>query len=199
MRVFLLASLFLFSSCSVRAYFRRYVDDPREILKHEIELKIAEGRRTDKIGDVQDELDFIHSKRLRDLNMGILRDIGLEYIPDRTGGKRPIQLDYQYDSVSAFHRGGGDCNTLNRIIQVHRYTQGYPSYLVTYVGKRFIDNHATCVIQTKDGFMDCDYGYSSGKTFATLTEAVNFVAGKYKTRAIFFVVQDITWQFVEVK
>jgi hypothetical protein len=176
----------------------KIVKDPTIIIKAEISLKLKAAKKKGYVGPVSKEIDFIKGKNFLILNSVVLDKLGVKYLRDlKKVGKKYLQWDYQFDSIRAFERGGGDCNTINRIIQVHNHVKGTPSFLVTYVTAKLVDNHTTCILKTKDGYVPCDYGYYNPNTaFKTMKEAVYCVAGD--SLVLMYAVQDINWNFVKL-
>jgi len=189
--------LFLFS-CQTFKQFGDALESPEAALKAAIDVKMAEARVTGRVGEVSREVDYMRRKGIQELNMRVLERNRVFYIPDTIGRKKPVQWDYQYDSIALFQRGGGDCNSINRAIQVNRHVQGTEAFLVTYVAKDFKKNHTTCITKARGQYWDCDYGYNRGGPFDTMHDAVQFTASLYKTRALYYVVQDITWRWVDL-
>jgi hypothetical protein len=169
------------------------------LIKMELAIKLSAAKRKGWVGSVATEIAFMQEKNFPSLNMKILEANGIKYLPDlKRIGSRKVQWDNQYDSVEVFKRKGGDCNSLNRVIQVYWNTQGMNAYLITYVAKDFKLNHTTCVVKTLEGYIPMDYGYR-GPACKSLKLAIDVIAAKYKTSIVDYAIQDINWNFVSQK
>jgi len=149
------------------------------------------------IGDVEKEKEFVKITFPNIPTMADFETKNIRYIPDRVFGIIP--WDYQFDSRITFYRGGGDCNSLHRIIQVAAYNAGMEAYLVTYLAKPFLLSHTTCIIREGRDWWVLDYGEKKLKS-STLGEAVSKCAELYNSRLMApgtWVVQDINWHFVQ--
>jgi hypothetical protein len=183
--------------------------DPSILIKAEISAKLEYAKAKGMVGKVEDEIAFIKDyvyknefDHLRHFNSSELDKLGVKYLQDKLKtGKNPIQWDWQYDAIKTIKRGGGDCNSLNRVIQVYRHTLGEQAFLVTYVCVNPMANHTTCIIKTIDGYIDCDYGYFKGYSkdkpaFKSLKGAIDAIA--QKDIVLSYVAQDINWKFVDI-
>jgi hypothetical protein len=160
-------------------------------------LKCFTARLLWWIGDVDKEKDFIKSAFPGIPTLADMEAQKIRYIPDRVFGFIP--WDYQFDSRMTFYRGGGDCNSLHRIIQVAAHNAGLEAYLVTYLAKPFILSHTTCIIREGRDWWVLDYGEKTLKS-ATIGEAISKCAEKYGSRLAApgaWVIQDINWHILQ--
>lgn len=169
---------------------------PKSAMKIYIESKIYTARKAGWINPIEQELEFIKNHEMKSPSLDSLKKYDVVYKPDTFGAHEKVQWDYQFDSITTFKRGGGDCNSLNRIAQAYATTKGYEAFLVTYVATEIEKNHTTCIMKKNDFYHDYDYGITHS-TYDTLEDAIDGVAKRYGTSTIEYVVQDIAWNFVD--
>ena len=136
---------------------------------------------------------FKHLDRIPTLDD--LAKMGITYEADLLFGTIP--WDFQWSTDQLAKRKTGDCNTINRMIQMAAITKGHVAYLVSYWPKSGLQNgHATIIIQTPEGkWSPCDYGDLEELNFNTPEEAVSHIAKQYDDEVICFVAQDWKWKF----
>jgi len=156
-----------------------------------IKIKLYYGILRGYIGLLKKELQFV-ADNVPNPELDYLRKIGISYRADMLGN---IKWDCQFDSVEVFKRGGADCNSLNRIVQVYYHLRGFKAYLVTTIADPFKLSHGTCILKNKDGlFYTADYGYIGSKIYPSAERAIQAVATEYKVKKIrAFIIQDINW------
>lgn len=173
---------------------------PLTALQVYIEMKLALARKAGWINPVEEELAFVCTQLIVSPTMDCLKKYDVVYKPDTFGSHEKVQWDYQFDSITTFARGGGDCNSLNRISQAYATTKGYEAYLVTYVATNITKNHTTCIVKKDGVYKTYDYGVMGigcGSDYSDLSEAVEAVAISYDTNVIEYIAQDINWNFVD--
>jgi len=126
--------------------------------------------------------------------------MGAKYKKDRKSTiLGDIQWDYQYDVVTVFEKGGGDCNSLNRIFQVWQYMNGNTAYLVTFTCTHAKNNHTTCIYKQDGKYYTCDYGGPPSNPRNSIVDCITAVAGVNgidRKHIISYAVQDINWKII---
>lgn len=162
------------------------------ILSLWITIKCFYSKIVGWIGKLDKEIECISKLDLKTCNYSELNKIGIVYKRDLLNNK---QWDFQFDSVEVIKRKGGDCNSLNRVVQVYYHMQDFKTYLVTYIAKPFKMSHSTC-IGIKNGKYYClDYGYIL--EMKNLKECFLYLENIYHCKMIGFVIQDINWKIIK--
>ena len=103
-----------------------------------------------------------------------------------------IPWDYQFNSEQLIKRGGGDCNSLHRLLQVIYYLKGKDSYLLHMFFTPF-KGHTTCLI------IDEEYtivDYDSKITGPTLKNVINQISEIYE-KVNYCYLETIDWKIYE--
>jgi hypothetical protein len=128
-----------------------------------------------------------------------LHDKKVDYIHDTLFGLIP--WDYQFTSIQLIKRGGGDCNSIHRLIQVILSLQGKEAFLVhmAYKGK-LLKGHTTCIYKENNLYWVLDYDTTDIYGFS-ITECVKtLIESKYNSKGCkHFYVEDLFWNKVKFK
>jgi hypothetical protein len=162
-----------------------------------LKLKCWFSRRMGWIGDIHCETSFVACNFPGIPDMEAMDKKGIVYKPDRLFWLIPF--DWQFDSVTVQKKGGGDCNSLNRIVQVACHLSGMEAYLVTYIAKPFSKSHGTCIARDrKTGYWWLmDYGIRQLRS-DSLEDCARKCAEIYASKMVCFVAQDINWVITAV-
>jgi hypothetical protein len=184
------------------------------LLELEVTLRCWWGQVRKWIHEYSEEVRFIEKElHLYLMILENLKTSGITYVQDKLLGFIP--WDRQYDCITLFAKKAGDCNSINRFVQMVLHVYGLKTYLVTYVAKYqrtvpwwkwfiplyifyyFIEaSHTTVVIKDYGYFYTYDYGKKDHKSL-TITRCVKKLADQYKSVPFCFVVQDIRWNIVD--
>lgn len=164
----------------------------KKLLKLWVKIKCWIGKKFGWIKLVHTERTFVQFKFPDKVPTAYdLKVCGVNYKPDRL--LWIIPFDWQFDSVTTWKRGGGDCNSLNRIIQVALVNRDIQAWLVTYIAKPFSMSHGTVLTFENGKWYSYDYGNKS-QPHNTQESALQEVASKYNSEVRCYVMQDVTWQ-----
>ena len=189
----------------------------KHLLKFWIYLKIKYAKKQGWIRGSLFEKVFLKNKQVEDV-------YNLRYIPDRLG---KLLWDYQYDAIETFKRGGGDCNSINRVWQIwtaiNKHTDNV--FLVTFLHKSFdkksynkylskqkikpsiltwilnklgvLSAHTGCVFYDNKNYYVMDYGQTIKAD--NYLDAVKKLANKYRCQLKCYIAQDLNFNFVEFR
>lgn len=184
-----------------------------KLLQTEIRLKNWWAKKRGWISETGKEVDFVYET----FGNGYIKPFEtlkhkfhLKYLQDKLWGFLP--WDRQFDSIELMKRKSGDCNSINRLIQImaHIYYRIETVYLVHYIAKplhakhwwywlmpwywlyhQIAMSHGTCIMLKDGKWYSYDYGYKS-RAFDTIEACISHLAyHKYNSIASVYVRQDL--------